>query len=197
MTHLGDDPIGRAAVHEVIVDAIACLRGEGHTIGIVIKLRGWIVLPVETPALHGLQDILEILEIWLFHTLVLATTVHLTVLDRAEAVNGLILIEEECLAHLEFFQVLPDGTPPLFTQKHTAFGGAERKAHHGRIVLDNEFTAFPSVALFYDLHLLRLGGNHQALRRLALHDVYNTWCEELYLHVWLCQRCDGRKAGGK
>ena len=40
VTHLGDDPIGRAAVHEVIVDAIACLRCKGHTIGIVIKLRG-------------------------------------------------------------------------------------------------------------------------------------------------------------
>ncbi len=127
----------------------------------------------------------------------LATTVHLAVLDGAEAVDGLILVEEECLAHLKVFQVLPDGIPPLFTQEHTAFGSAERKTHHGRIILDNEFTAFPSVALVYDLHLFRLGGDDQALRGLAFHDVYDTRCEELYLHVWLCQRCDGREAGGE
>ncbi len=54
VAHLGDDTIGRTPIHEVIVDATACLRSEGHAVGIVIELRGRIVLPIKTPAFHGL-----------------------------------------------------------------------------------------------------------------------------------------------
>ena len=124
----------------------------------------------------------------------LPTTVHLTVLDGAKTVDGLILVEPECLTHLEVIYVQSDGTPSLFTQKHTTAGGVECKTHHVWIKFDDKFAAFPGITLSGDLHLLWLGGNHQTLRGLSLHDVYDTRREELNFHV-LRQACDSRQTG--
>ena len=84
MAHLGDDTIGRTAVHEVVVLAVTHLRRERHAFGgIIIKLGAGVVIPVDAPALDGLQDALEILEVRLLHQLMLTPTVHLAVLDGA------------------------------------------------------------------------------------------------------------------
>ena len=38
--HLGDDAVGTAAIHKIVVDALARLRVEGHALGIVLEERG-------------------------------------------------------------------------------------------------------------------------------------------------------------
>ena len=81
VAHLCNDAICTAAIHEVIVDALAGLRVKGHAVGIVLKQRRGVVLPIESPALDALEHVLEVLEVRLFHTLFLSTTIHLSVLD--------------------------------------------------------------------------------------------------------------------
>ena len=81
VAHLGNHTVGRAAVHEVVVYTLTCLRVEGHAIRIVLKQCWRIVFPIDTPALDTLDDILEILQVRLFHTLLLTTTVHFTILE--------------------------------------------------------------------------------------------------------------------
>ena len=101
MAHLCNHPVGRAAVHEVVVDAVAHLRRERHALhGIVVELGGRVVVPVESPALDALQHVLEVLQVRLLHQLVLAAAVHLAVLHGAQSVDGLVLVEREGLGHL-------------------------------------------------------------------------------------------------
>ena len=115
VTYLCDHAIGRTAIHKVVVDSLACLGGQRHTVGIVVELCGRIILPIESPALDRLQHALEVLEVRLFHTLMFTTTIDLTILDGSKAIDRLILVESEGLAYL-------GDVAGFLAQQHLALG---------------------------------------------------------------------------
>ena len=78
---------------------MAHLRRERHARGIVVKLCGRIVVPIESPAFDALQHVLEILQVRLFHPLVFTTAVHFAVLYCSQSVDGFVLVEGEGLRH--------------------------------------------------------------------------------------------------
>ena len=87
----GQVAVGRAAIHEVVVDAVGHLRVEGKAVlRRVVELCGRVVVPVEGVALQTLEDVLEVLQVRLHHAAVLAALVHLVVLHETDAVYGFI-----------------------------------------------------------------------------------------------------------
>ena len=116
MTNLGNHTIGRAAIHKVVVDGFACFRCQGHTVIIVVELCWRIVIPIDTPPFYALDDALEVFGVGLLHTFVLSTTVHLAVLNGAQSIDGLILVELEDLANSLFDTSL--NCPSRFLKQH-------------------------------------------------------------------------------
>ena len=191
MTHQGDDAIGRAAIHEVVVDGLTSLRGERHAVGIVVKLSGGVVIPVESPTLDALDHILEVLEVRLFHAFVLAAAVHLTVLDGAQSVDGLALVEGERLVQ-GLKAVL------FLAQQHLALGGHKGDATGLGVEFHAQFTTRCDVAPLGEGYLLRLGDDHLALGcyglARVLDDMHHRRGEEFNLHA-LCPQGDGCQQG--
>ena len=178
MAHLCNHSVGRAAIHEIVVDTLPCLRVEGHAVGIVFEESRRVVLPIYAPALYRLHNALEVLEVRLLHTLLLTATVHLAVLNGAKSVDCLVLVEGESLAHLSHVAA-------LFSEQHLSFCCQE-----GQVTLCvlpyGQFTTRPGVSFPGYCHLFRLSDDHQRLCRLSLYDMYNTWRKELHLHL-LCK----------
>ena len=182
MAHLCYHAVGTAAIHEVIVNTLTCLRGECHSLSIVLKQRGRIVLPIEAPSLDALQHALEVLQVRLLHALLLAATVHLAVLDSSQTVDGLILVKCESLADLKFVCILPDETPAFLPQEHFSLARHKCQALALRVKLHGQLAALPLVFADRTLHILRLSRYHKALRRLSLNNVYNGRSHELDLY---------------
>ena len=95
--HLCNHTIGRTTIHKVIVDHITSLRGKRHAACIIVELGGGVVIPIQAPTLDALDHVLEVLQIALLHAFVLATTVHLAVLNGAQTVDGLAFIKRKGL----------------------------------------------------------------------------------------------------
>ena len=173
-----DDAVGTSAIHEIVVYALACLCVEGHAPGVVLKDGRRIVLPVEPPALDGLQHVLEVLQVRLLHALLLATAVHLAVLDGAQSIDGLVLVEDKGLAHgLD--------VAALLFEQHLALSRQEcQVALH--VLPDRQYCARQGIALAADCHLFRPRGHYEGLGRLSLDDMDDAWGQELNFHV-LCK----------
>ena len=63
VANLRDNSVGTPAIHEVVVDAFACFRVEGHAVEVVLEEGGSVVVPIDAPAFDALQDILEVLQV--------------------------------------------------------------------------------------------------------------------------------------
>ncbi len=183
VTHLGYHTVGTSTVHEVVVNALTGLRGKRHPLGIILKQRRRIVLPIESPALDALQHVLEVLQVRLLHAFFLATTVHLAVLDSSQTVDGLVLVEEETLTDLELPRVLTHHADALFPQEHLTLVRHEYQGLRLGFELHRQLAALPRVTRMRHGNMLRFGGNDQRLRRLIFYHMNDTRREELHLHV--------------
>ena len=175
MAHLGNHAVGRATVHEIVIDTVADLGGERHAFhGIVIELCAGVVVPVDAPALDGLQDILEVLEIRLFHQLMFATTVDLAVLEGAQTIDGLILVELETLGDAVGPRIRPCGarleqTCALLAEQRLALGREGEGACLG-IQAHREHVAADGMALLGNLDVVGSGDDHQTMLLVSVAD---------------------------
>ena len=101
----------------------------------------------------------------------LATTIHLTVLDSSKTVDGLILIESKGLTDLRH-------VAGFLAQQHLALRIEEGQVALG-ILFHREHTAREGVTLLGDSDLLGLGDDDKTLRGLAFHHVDDRGGDEL------------------
>ena len=121
----------------------------------------------------------------------LATTVHLAVLNGAQTVDGLVLIQ--CKRLVEWGKGVR-----FLAQQHFPLGGHKSEAACFLVQLHFQLGTLGGVAVLGERHLLGLGDNHLALGcyRLSriLHHVDNRGGEELDFYT-LCAQCEGRQQG--
>ena len=103
------DSIGCLAIDEVVVEQFAHLAGKRHSaiVRTICKLSWRVVVPEHRIAFLAVEYVLEIFEVALHHTAVLATLVHLAILDKAHTIDVFVGIEGKCLSHLEASTVEP------------------------------------------------------------------------------------------
>ena len=183
LAHQGNDTVGRATIHKVVVDALPCLRGKRHALGIVLKHRGRVVLPVDTIALDRLQHILEVLQVRLFHAFLQSATVQLAVLHGTQAVDGLVLVEGKGLADLKLIGILTHHSDAFLLQQHLALIRHEHKCLCLGLQLHGQLATLPGIAFLRHRHLLWLQRHHQRLGGLSFHHMNNTWSHELHLYI--------------
>ena len=89
-----------AAVHEVIIHAIAHIRPERGLFLVIREKRGGIIVPIQAIAFGRLEEGTDILHVPLNHVLPHAPLRHFPVLQLSQPVNGLVRIELESLIHV-------------------------------------------------------------------------------------------------
>ena len=93
MADAGIHPVGILAIHEIVVGTIAHFGFEGHALGIVVKLGAGIVVPIDSPDLDRLDDVLKVLKIALLYAFGETAAVEFAVLYRAKTIDGLVFVE--------------------------------------------------------------------------------------------------------
>ena len=93
--------VGRAAVDEVIVGAVAHFRRERHLLRVVREHSRRVVVPVEAVAPGRMHEGYADAHVLVAQQQLLVALRHEARLLLPEAVNDLGSIEQECLAHLE------------------------------------------------------------------------------------------------
>ena len=106
----------------------------------------------------------------------LTTTVHLSVLNGTQSVDGLILVEQECLAHLRHIMT-------LFAQQHLSFGSKERQTACLGILSYRQFSTRLLISFLRYLHVFLLGRHHKGLGGLSFNHMDNPGCYKLNLHL--------------
>ena len=101
LPHARNHAVGRAAVDEVVVGAVAHLGVERHLLRVVRKRGGRIVVPVESVALGRMHEGYADFHVLVAQQQLLVALRHEARLLLAKAVDYLVGVEQECLAHGE------------------------------------------------------------------------------------------------
>ena len=98
-THLCNNAISIAAIHEVVINTFAHFRIEACTGLIIGKRSRRIIVPKESVTFHRLKESDKVFRIALNHVFCLIALTHLTCLQLSQAVDSFILIEFPCLTY--------------------------------------------------------------------------------------------------
>ena len=111
----------------------------------------------------------------MLHAFLLASAIHLAILDGAKAVDSLVFVERKSLTDLL-------NVAALLTQQDFSLCCKKRQVAL-RILFHRQFTALPLALAHRQGNILRLSRNYKALRGLTLHDVNNRRGNELNLYI--------------